>query len=1143
MSTVDLSRNATDLRKRYDGVRMQQGRVLTDDCFNEAEVLAAEDLRRTRLDTIGAYGANDAGFQPKDFAVVADLGLAAPGKPSFKLSAGTIYLGGLRVEMPADEYFHLQKDWLEFDAAADWPAAPAPGTSRIDLVWLEAWRQPVTAIEDSELFEVALGGADTSTRERIMRRVQVMPNVGTDDCPSAWAAAKGSFAALGTMAPDMELATAAKLRVSYTVPPNAADLCSPPTPGGYLGALNQAIRVQLVSATHYTWGFDNAAPVYRVKIQSKGGQRIVVKMLNVPKDAAHWPLAQQVAEILPWSAALANGETVADLAGHFSKVSVSYNPDDQTFELVTQVPAGFGERWKLRSDKGDFFDGSAQDDYLFLRLWNRGDDLTSPALIPVASGALGNTGFQVQFIDGPLRANDYWIIAARPATPDQVVPWLLEATGGAAIHGVRRYRAPLGLIEWTATLGGPVTGKLIHDCRPPFLPLTKIRGCCSVSVGDGTHSFGQFTSINAAIASLPVAGGTVCVLPGLYEESVVIDARKNITVHGCGPRSRIVASTPADGGVAQPAVRITASSDITIESLALVGGMDAAVVHVEADSAYVRIAENLIQVRDERGKATPWPALFTRGDKVLIEDNVIEIEPDENLPADRIQLALAARGGLQIGGGSDHVVVRRNRITGGIGHGIVLGSLLKKDGANPDGILVVDVDTTDECASCEPNDSIILVPLGPLLPHYESAGDLYDIEIHDNEILRHGANGIGVVRFFALLPGNIEMIAVHGLTIRDNRILFNLRRPVAVITGANALFVGYGGIVLAVASGLRVIGNDIIGNGIDWRSPVSGVFALRVDGLEIEHNRIGANGRRGEVPVSGTQVGMRAGIHIWSANSAVAASGTKFGLDTASSFAVAGIRGEEQIRVHANQVLQPLGRALFIIGRGPMLITDNRLVSQAAGRPATDPFADAAFVINAGFSKEWTLLLLATLVLTIYLKIYNLSANYAQWICFFSKLAIFSPPLANRGPTGKITFNDNHVSFLMDDRVSDVSFALSSVLLLSLDDVSANDNAFEHHDPRRIVMTDLFALGFSVRASDNRLAETWGRAALSLLSLGLMTTVADNQSTHCIRAFGLKTAVHDNLVLAETFCSGACSNKNVLLIALLVGALALTKQP
>ena len=55
--------------------------------------------------------------------------------------AGTLYLGGLRLEEPAAEPFLLQKDWLNFDPATEAPLLPAAG-SRIDLVWIEAWRQP-----------------------------------------------------------------------------------------------------------------------------------------------------------------------------------------------------------------------------------------------------------------------------------------------------------------------------------------------------------------------------------------------------------------------------------------------------------------------------------------------------------------------------------------------------------------------------------------------------------------------------------------------------------------------------------------------------------------------------------------------------------------------------------------------------------------------------------------------------------------------------------------------------------------------------------------------------------------------------------------------------------------------------------------
>ena len=410
--------------------------------------------------------------------------------------------------------------------------------------------------------------------------------------------------------------------------------------------------------------------------------------------------------------------------------------------------------------------------------------------------------------------------------------------------------------------------------------------------------------------------------------------------------------------------------------------------------------------------------------------------------------------------------------------------------------------------------------------------DLYDVEILDDPVLRHGATAVSVVRYLILGTGSVDMIAVHGLTIRGNLIHRNLRREVASSDDPLRMFVGYGGICLALCSSLVIEDNEIIDNGIDWRSPVCGVFVLRVDGLRIEHNRIENNGRRGSGPVSGTQTGIRAGIHIWLAHAGVVTP-----VDPDSVFVRGSGTGAEQIRIHANHVIQPLGRALFLIGEGPMLITDNRFASQGAGRPATDLFADTVMVLNFGLSREWTIGLLVVLILYVFLQLVDLGDDqYENLLCLLARVAIFTQPLSLSTQPGKVAFNDNQVSFHMPDREDALSVAVSSVLLLSLDDISANDNQFEHHHARRLVLADLFALGFSVRTNDNRLAETWGRALLSLLSLGFMNTAADNQSTHCIRALGFRTAVHHNLVLGEAFCEGACGNRGGLLAGIAAGA-------
>src|SRR5688500_530809 len=101
MPNIDITRDATDLRKHYDRVQMQQGRVLTDDDFNEAERLDAEDARRVRVVVIGPAGSPDDGFRLK---VVAN---------NLTLTAGTYYVGGLRLELEADELFNVQRDWIQ----------------------------------------------------------------------------------------------------------------------------------------------------------------------------------------------------------------------------------------------------------------------------------------------------------------------------------------------------------------------------------------------------------------------------------------------------------------------------------------------------------------------------------------------------------------------------------------------------------------------------------------------------------------------------------------------------------------------------------------------------------------------------------------------------------------------------------------------------------------------------------------------------------------------------------------------------------------------------------------------------------------------------------------------------------------------
>jgi hypothetical protein len=1125
MATVDLSRYGTDFRKRYSGVRMQQGRVLTDDDFNDAQRIDEEDMRRTRVDVVGPFGSPDAGFLPAPPVAPLPPGSAV----QFDISAGTLYLGGLRLEQPAAEPFLLQKDWLNFDALVDAPLVPVAG-SRIDLVWIEAWRQPIAAEEDSEKFEAALGSADSAMNVRPMRRVFVRADVQTDNCAIAWAQATAAWAAsLGTMRPDMELGTNARLQVTYTAPVSPGDLCSPPVAGGYLGAENQAIRVQLTDPTHYTWGFDNASPIYRVQVANiiRNGLPVTqVKLLTEPKDVVHWPLKNQVIEILPWSAALPNGETLAELSGHLARITATYNPDDQTIEIDTPLPAGFGAQWKTRADQADFFDGTPADDYFFLRVWNRGDDLVSPPSIPIANGDLGNTGLHVQFLNGPLRARDFWIIGARPATPDQVVPWLLEAVNGAPPVGVKRYRAPLGLIQWTVGAAG-VAGKLIHDCRQPFLPLTRLRGCCTVTVGDGATSFGMFSSIQAAVDALPAStGGTVCVLPGTYTESVVIANRTGIVVHGCDARARVRAAGAVNAP--QPAFLIVDSQKIAIERLGIEAGPRSAIEILR--SRRVAVRQCVVQMRD---LPTTYQSIFARGQDLVLERNLIDIMPREGGPAGALQsafdgvsppppavLASATRGGIQLGGGCERVRVLGNVIRGGIWNGITLGSLIIV--GTPGDDVPDKPGSLDPCDPCRPPD--LGDDPGGGGVRVLSAGDLYDIAIRDNTIEDMGANGISVVRFF--VPGpNAPAIVVHGLHIDGNTIQRCVRRLVATPSQALMPFIGYGGIALAIVEDLRIHDNEIVRNGVNHLEPICGVFALAVEELEVDRNRIVDNGPRlQDEPGAAARPGTRGGVWIWRATSK---NGTRRVAGREERWLRTG--GVPAAALRDNLIVVPLGRPITLFGIGPMSIMRNRLVSQGTTGRDLETIATNVLLFNVGFPNDWTAGLLGLFLLLITGQKLPQGADP----CLTANNAGVTDPATGRRwppapafwPSGKVLVAENQIS---SDTIDEGrGSALSSVFVASLDDVGFLDNQCEIDSLNFTFVTDVFAMGTSVRVADNRLSETWRRALLSGWSLGWMNITTDNESTHCMRADAppMLRVMRDNVHFVTLFCVNECARQ------------------
>ena len=1115
MPNIDISRDATDQRKHYDRVQMQQGRVLTDDDFNEAERLDAEDARRVRVDVIGPAGSPDDGFK-----------LKAPAG-QLTLSAGTYYVGGLRLELENDEAFNLQKDWLQQGSLAGEALTP-PAAERYDFVWLDVWQQPVSAVEDKELFEEALGGADTSARIRTMRRARVLPNVGNVDCAAAWAQLLTTLNSQGTVQGDFELVPNSRLRIEPHGTTGDSDLCSPTVNGGYLGAENQAIRVQIIDSNNFTWGFDNAAPLYRVKLLTdSAGDLRRISMLTVPKDQTHYPLEGQVVELLPWSALLSNGQKTAELSGFISKVRGGYNPDSQEL-FIDEVPATFGSQWRSRTDQASINDeDSPEDEYFYMRVWNRGGDTTSPAVLPFVHDVpvpLTGTGLQVTFTGTNFRANDHWIIAVRPETPNRFVPW--ELSSGRPPHGVRRWVAPLGMIHWSAA--GAVT--VADDCRPTFLPLTRVKGCCTYTVGDGTHSYGNFGSIHDAVAALPSRGGEVCVLPGWHQENVQIRG-SNIRIHGCGKASRVEAASAA------ATFAISASSGITIENLAVIAPADAPGVVLERSevnlnarlsSLYIEAAgRSAIEVHNTYGltiddcevimadRSTTHPAIFVEASDALIERNKLlaragdetDIEEffDEDIGAVvAIPSPVAsARGGLQIAGRSRGIRVRDNFIAGGIGNGITLGSLRAVGGdgrdVRPSTGGIVKMDRPDE-------------------PEVVSAGPLTDVLIEHNRIYGMGLCGIGVAGFFDLSRTE-QLISVRGLRILHNDIKFCLQNTLEEIPPDLIDSVGFGGISLADVEHVVINDNEIVKNGrLGGGDAVCGVFILHGEGIDINRNRILHNGPQPSgatgIPASLPRAGRRGGINI---GYALAPTTLEFRGDSVDSVK----NGVPAARIHNNIVSTALGQALSIAALGAVSIEGNQFTSRGVVHQFLSPsfFATTVFIFNLGITSE---------IQTLPRFKHMSHGGAASDVLSFTNDVDFLPDMPDdfrflsRIADGNVMFVNNQVTLdLLDPNEPGVIFPIqsidsllnglevSSILIASLDDVGFVSNQCEcllsrnRDNSRDFLLTNAALAGFSVRMADNRMKEGVSNAILSAITLGgLMNATTNNQGTHCFLVYG-----------------------------------------
>jgi len=168
--TPDISRDTFDPLKRFSRVVMQQGRVQLDSDWNEQAEILIHTIRQMFVDLVGPYAAPPAPDPDPDNFQIGLLPIPPSGATDttikdLSVSKGQYYVAGILCDstnFKDDEMTYSKQRFVDVSNDLAQLAQKFPF-----LVYLDVWEEPVTALDDPELREEALGGPDTTARTQV----------------------------------------------------------------------------------------------------------------------------------------------------------------------------------------------------------------------------------------------------------------------------------------------------------------------------------------------------------------------------------------------------------------------------------------------------------------------------------------------------------------------------------------------------------------------------------------------------------------------------------------------------------------------------------------------------------------------------------------------------------------------------------------------------------------------------------------------------------------------------------------------------------------------------------------------------------------------------------------------------------------
>jgi hypothetical protein len=460
---ADLSRWIFRPDQHYSRVVVQQGRVSLDADANAQASILLHYLRALAADLIGEFGgpSDDWGFQ-------ITFPEGSQGQ-TLSIGPGHYYVDGLLCEAEGTLAF-------DYSQQPDVYGSPPPLPDVPYLVWLKVWERYISAVEDPDVREIALGlnGPDTTGRTRVVWQV-LASSVAKDVIPPQRAQDfYGTDGAWAGIEQDLFAEPTGMLMAQAIQAQPSADACTLSPASGYRGPENQLYRVEIhrdgTAPTPagglpptFEWSRENGSVILAITGISGG----IVSVTTLGRDPELSVDVGNYVEIVDDAYAsqgqpgpIARYAEPLHLVTAVDPVNLTVTLDQAPATSVGQDPSlhPYLRRWD-------------QDKVLVTKAGITTIDSTDQA-IDIVTTADGQwidleDGVQVQFSAGTYRAGDYWLIPARVITGD--VEWPTDGQGNALPlppEGIRYHVAPLALV--TDPDGKP------FDLRLSFTPLNGV---------------------------------------------------------------------------------------------------------------------------------------------------------------------------------------------------------------------------------------------------------------------------------------------------------------------------------------------------------------------------------------------------------------------------------------------------------------------------------------------------------------------------------------------------------------------------------------------------------------------------------------------------------------------------------------------